>query len=458
MTEPTVPGNAEQPEVTAQPEVAAAEPSNRRRDWRYWVGGTGRVLLVIGALMFGFLAYQLWGTGIEYRQSQDDLAQEFEQRQVSLSTDPALTIDSAPVTEAFPTTTPAATSGSSGPTMPTTPDSTGTSATPGSTPGNSSTNGTSGTRPKRWPSLAKGDALAIIEMPTLGKRVYAVAGVAPKDLKRGLGHYPGTPMPGQLGNSAFAGHRTTYGAPLFNIDKLRVGDEIIVRTLLREQFVYVVSEPPRVINSQDSSVIATTDRSVASLTLTSCHPKYSAKQRIVVTAVLDPAQSGVVQEATPEVDPPAPSDAPEPAPDGGATEPGADDTGVIDTGASSSGSGGGSAIVAPDDAAVSGDTAVDATSDVAGTEDSPDAENTDDAEAPVIGQTPGLSGGWFSDTSAWWDVALWALLDLAIVIAGWLLARRTQRRWLGVVVAAVPFLLVLYFVYQNVNRLLPSDL
>ena len=61
------------------------------------------------------------------------------------------------------------------------------------------------------------------------------------DLKKGPGHYPDTPLPGQLGNASIAGHRTTYGAPFFNLDQLEPGDEIIVTMITGDRFVYRVT-------------------------------------------------------------------------------------------------------------------------------------------------------------------------------------------------------------------------
>lgn len=435
--EPSEPGSSAT--NTAQP-AAPRHP----RDWRFWVGGTGRVLLIIGVLMFGFLAYQLWGTGIEYRQSQDSLEKEFEQRAATIGTDAVvdtITEESLPISETYPTTAEPTDSIIPTTVATATPDSSGTTSATATTKPRA--------RPKRWPLLEKGDALAIIEIPRLHKRVYAVAGVAANDLKRGLGHYPGTPLPGQFGNSAFAGHRTTYGAPLFNIDKLRVGDKIIVRTLLREQFVYLVTAAPRVISSQDGSVIVTTDPSVATLTLTSCHPKYSAKQRIVVSAVLDPEQSGIVQEPTPEVDPPAPSDNPAKVDPNNPVEPGTSDPAVATVPDSSS-----ATQTTVDAEPASTDTGGALPGDAT---DPPDGSGTAPETASVVG-ADGLAHGWFDDKGAWWHVAGWSLLELALVAGAWLLARRTKRRWLGFVVAAAPFLVVLYFVYQNINRLLPADL
>ena len=105
-----------------------------------------------------------------------------------------------------------------------------------------------------------------------------VPGVTHEDLKKGPGHYPDTPLPGQLGNASIAGHRTTFGEPFYDIDKLEPGDEIIVTMTTGDQFVYSVTSS-EIVGPDDYYVVTTTDPTVAELTLTSCHPKYTAKQQ-----------------------------------------------------------------------------------------------------------------------------------------------------------------------------------
>ena len=79
--------------------------------------------------------------------------------------------------------------------------------------------------------------------------------------------------------------------------------------------------------------------------------------------------------------------------------------------------------------------------------------------APTPGPTiDDTGGGWFSDTAAWPHVLLWGLLGAAVVLAAGWLGRGTRRRWLGWLVGSVPFVVVLYFFYENVNRLLPPGL
>ncbi len=84
----------------------------------------------------------------------------------------------------------------------------------------------------------------------------------PEDLKQGPGHYPDTPMPGQFGNSAIAGHRTTYGQPFYRLDEVAPGDEIVLTTV-QGRFVYRATGS-EVVDANRSDVVATTDPTIAS--------------------------------------------------------------------------------------------------------------------------------------------------------------------------------------------------
>ena len=74
-----------------------------------------------------------------------------------------------------------------------------------------------------------GEPLGRLTIPRIGLSTVFVAGTGASDLRKGPGHYPDTPLPGARGTVAIAGHRTTYGAPLRTVDKLRRGDEIRLR-------------------------------------------------------------------------------------------------------------------------------------------------------------------------------------------------------------------------------------
>jgi sortase A len=132
------------------------------------------------------------------------------------------------------------------------------------------------------PRVPEGGALGIIEIPKIGVDKAVVEGVGVPDLKKGPGHYPDTPLPGQAGNSAIAGHRTTYGAPFNRVDELDPGDPIFVTTR-QGRFRYDVSET-RVVSPTQTEVLRPTDDN--RLTLTTCNPKFSARQRLVVVAKL----------------------------------------------------------------------------------------------------------------------------------------------------------------------------
>jgi len=136
--------------------------------------------------------------------------------------------------------------------------------------------------------LAKeGDPLTRLEIPKLGVDVIVVQGTSLSALRAGAGHYPSTPLPGQRGNVAIAGHRTTYGRPFNRIDELTPGDQIVLTTPTG-RYVYKVAKPPWVTDPYDWTVTAPSSDYL--LTLTSCHPKGSAAHRIIVRAKL--ASSG----------------------------------------------------------------------------------------------------------------------------------------------------------------------
>ena len=231
------------------------------------VGGVGRVLIAVGTVVLLFVAYQLWGTGLHEARAQSDLVEEFQR---SLDAGPAgrerpavpavpaegLPSDEAPAQEQAPLPPP------------------------------------------------PGEAVAMLRIPKLDVEKVVVEGVSVAQLRKAPGHYPQTPMPGQPGNAAIAGHRTTYGAPFGELDQLQPGDEILTRTAQGE-FRYEVDRTS-VVRPDQLEVLDQAEE--ARLTLTTCHPRFSAAQRLVVSAVL--------------VDEPAPAPAEPAEPAEPATEPG----------------------------------------------------------------------------------------------------------------------------------------
>jgi sortase A len=190
------------------------------------VGGLAWALLAAGALILLFIVYQLWGTKLAEVRSQDAL-----RHQLS---------------------------------------------------GNvRSANGAASPTPN-FPPPIEGAPVAIIQIPRIGTNKVVVQGVSTDDLHKGPGHYATTVMPGQLGNAAIAAHRTTFGAPFYDLDKIHAGDQVFVTTN-QGKFVFTVFR---------SIVVAPTDTSVlvpstqARLTLTTCTPRFSAVERLVVMASL----------------------------------------------------------------------------------------------------------------------------------------------------------------------------
>ncbi len=219
-----------------------------------------------GVLILLFVAYQLWGTGLHTSQAQDDLEAEFRAQQEQLGQLPG---EPASDTTPPPTTTPSPTATPPPQVAPT------TDAPP-----------------------EKGAPVGFISIPQIGADFYIVEGVELRWLQEGPGHFPQTPMPGQAGNAALAGHRTTYKAPFNRIDELKPGDQISVETL-QGRFTYEVMPQPsdsgsggdggeasghRIVGPYATEILA--DKGDNRLTLMACNPKYSARQRIVVEAKL----------------------------------------------------------------------------------------------------------------------------------------------------------------------------
>ena len=132
--------------------------------------------------------------------------------------------------------------------------------------------------------VAVGDSLTRIVIPDIDVDVVVVEGTTASALRAGAGHYPDTPLPCEVGNVGIAGHRTTYGRPFHNVDLLDVGDEITLQTPIGS-CTYEVTTEPFVVAPTDIEVVANTPDE-ATLTLTTCHPKGSARQRLIVKATL----------------------------------------------------------------------------------------------------------------------------------------------------------------------------
>jgi sortase A len=215
----------------------------RGERWGLRIGGT---LFAVGLLLVCFVAYQLWGTALYESHAQDHLRSDL----------------SATLHRPLPS-----------------------SATPGAA-----------THDARLPPLASrtaastaepatNTAVGLLSIPKIGLNDAIVEGVGEADLEQGPGHYPNTPLPGQPGNVAIAGHRTTYAHPFYNLNELAVGDPIYILT--RQGLFRYKVVGTQVVAPSDVAVLTSTSNA-PTLTLTTCNPRYSASTRMVVTADFDP--------------------------------------------------------------------------------------------------------------------------------------------------------------------------
>lgn len=301
--------------------VTDASENRQRNLVATGIGLLGKTLIVLGLLLLAFVGYQLWGTSLEESRAQSNLASSFSSE--------------AQQTE------------------------------------------TSIAKPK---PVIRGGAVGRIVIPKIGVDKWIVAGVDWKSLKKGPGLYPDGPLPGQRGNAAIAGHRTTFGAPFERVDELVPGDIITIET--REgTFGYIVASS-KVVRANDLSVLKADPMVESSITLISCWPKYTASRRIIIRANIAPDNVTAVKPSTP----------------------------LIDT---------------------------------IGASDSP------------------LVGGWFHDKGG---IVPASILGIALLVIS-LVPRLVRRRWATIparmatlVFTTAIFLPTLYYFFQNVSRLVPTNL
>ncbi len=389
------------------------------------------MLISVGLLMFAFVGYQLYGTGIQTAQAQNRLENEFEELLAGTGGGGA---------DTDLTTLPAEGPDTVAATVPATIEATESTATPPS----------STVPPARLTPPPQGEPLAKITIESIGLDKIVIEGVRTSDLEDGPGHFPETPLPGQYGNSAIAGHRTTHGQPFNRIDEVQVGDDVVVETIVG-RYTYVVTGQVIVSPNDYQLVIPTLDPTTATLTLTSCHPKFSARQRIVVTAVLDPDRSDVV--TAPYVPPAADALAP-------SVIPGADEVPATTADAATATDPAENPAVspatdpgAPEPVATAGGSIGDVLSGGTGALAAP----ADLDEAAIASQDL-FENSWFSDPDAFPQVAFWGIGLTLVGLGATAISRRARRNWLGALIGVAPFIIVLYFWFENVNRLLPPNL
>jgi sortase A len=236
----------QQPVTPAQPEVADRGSTDLRRATpRRYVRVVGELLISVGVGILLFVAWELWGTGLYTAQQQDRLGQELDRK-----------IEAA-------------------------------AERPGHTDAG----------PPRGFAPAPGDPVFRMSIPAIRVTAVVVEGVDTRDLRKGPGHYPSCrpgfahPLctdfqevwPGERGRVVVSGHRTTYGAEFNRIDQLKRGDEIRIESEWG-RFVYDVTRQ-QIVQPDSRKVTVPSDR--FELALTTCNPKYSAAQRLVVYAELE---------------------------------------------------------------------------------------------------------------------------------------------------------------------------
>jgi LPXTG-site transpeptidase (sortase) family protein len=205
-----------------------ADVGTRRRITGHRVLRWFGVLCLFGAAYFaGYVAWLLWGTGIETQQAQDHLRPTVQRWEEKPEPVPAF-----------------------------------------------------GTAPRVLP----GDAYADIVIPSIGLDMIVVQGTDYASLKKGPGHYLDTADPWDgVGRVGIAGHRTTYLHPFFDLDKVQVGDTI---RLVTKYGTYVYEVTANFVKPEETAGVVLEQTQDPTLVLTTCNPKYASSQRLIVTAQL----------------------------------------------------------------------------------------------------------------------------------------------------------------------------
>lgn len=203
---------------------------------RIMIRGFGELLITAGLVVALFCAYELWGTGLYTARHQNQLNQQLQRRWQQDK--PTVQVDNVPFGKGF----------------------------------------------------------AVMRIPEFGKDwdFVIVEGVGVEDLKKGPGHYPGSAMPGQVGNFVVSGHRTTYSAPFKQSAEFEAGDAIVIETA-NWWYVYRVTEQDVVDPSRIEVIESVPYRpgkkaTKRRITITTCHPMYTAKQRLITFGLLESKQ------------------------------------------------------------------------------------------------------------------------------------------------------------------------
>ena len=372
----------------------------------------GRALVTAGLLMLGFVGYQLWGTGLSTAAAQADLRAQFVVSLQTTTTEVAVSATEVPVTSV--TTTSAPNSDSSTTTLAPEP------ADPTTTE----------VERQAIPEFSSGDVVGQLVIPSIDVDFFVVSGVGVEELRLGPGHFTDTPLPGQLGNSAIAGHRTTYGQPFHDLDQLAAGDDIVITTAFGT-YTYEVRDL-KVVEPTDYGVVSTTDPNIATLTLTTCHPKWSAAQRLIVSAELNELESDRVLPTETVTDEPTEESTTAPAPSESSTSTSTTATLPADTSTT--------------------------TAQMLQTEPSEPASTPNEPSAGTSQGEQAFSAGWFHDSTALVQVLIWTAILIALRMAVTQVSARRKSWWPMLPISLAPAVIGLYFFYVNVNNLVPPNL
>lgn len=210
--------------------AAAVPPApSKHVDWRTPVRWFGMACLMGAAFFAGYVVWLLWGTGLETARAQDSLRSGLERR-----IEHPQPVSEAPTRQQIP-----------------------------------------------------GSAYAVIKIPSIDLDMVVVQGTAYEDLKKGPGHYPDTADPwDEAGRVGIAGHRTTYLAPFFHLDRVQRGDEIDLLTPYGT-FTYAVTR--NFVIPEEGSGVVLHQTTKPTLVLTTCNPRFASYQRLIVTADLESA-------------------------------------------------------------------------------------------------------------------------------------------------------------------------
>ncbi len=377
------------------------------------VGGVGRAMIGLGVIVMSFAGFQLYGTNILEAQSQDQLEADFDQRIADLEAAGLVVTDTTPTDATSDEgTTDEGTTGDGSAALA---DEINAAIAYENRPKLGDPNGpqfeVSTIDPEALSdeqiavlTPRRGDALGRIEIPRIKLDRNLVEGIGRSDLREGPGHYGDTPLPGQPGNSAIAGHRTTYGAPFGDLDKLQPGDLIKVTTVQGEHYYEVSPQIDENGEERGYFIVEPTATEVLDdfgdnrLTLTACHPKRSSRQRIIVTAQLVSAPQPVLPELSEEQ----------------LTE----------------------ILGEPENQSPVEEFALE--------EDSAVGVDENSLEASL---------GWNLDERS--PTLVWGLGAAAVALAAVVLAQ-FMKKWLAYLLAAPPFLYLLFFTFVHLDRLLPA--